>query len=165
MSDTTILTPPPGNLNSQTSQGLLAPGTPSGEVTAGATLITIGGVQKTLAAWLGGTPRNQGRMQLEWVSGATVANDTVYFAYDAPYAGTLNYLQYFAGTGSFTLSVQINGVSVTGLTALSVASATPAQANATGANTFAAGAHITGVITAASGSPADVLLSLAATWS
>ena len=112
-----------------------------------------------------GTSRNTARLQTQWVTGAIVANDTVWLAYDAPYAGTVNALTYFTGNGSFSVAVQINGTNVTGLSAVSVSSATPATTNATAANTFTAGQRITAVITAATGSPTDALLSLAVTWS
>jgi hypothetical protein len=111
------------------------------------------------------TPRNQGRAPAQWVSGAVVTNDTIYLIPDTPYGGTVNSLLYFTGTGSFTVNIQINGVSVTGLGAVAVSSATPATATATAANTFAAGARITAVITGATGSPAAAVLSLAVTWS
>jgi hypothetical protein len=104
-------------------------------------------------------------MQLAWDTPAVVANDTVYFVYDAPYNGTINSLTYFTGAGSFTCNVQINGTSVTGLGAVAVSSATPATATATAANIFTAGQRIGVVITAATGSPTDALLSLAVTWS
>jgi hypothetical protein len=109
--------------------------------------------------------RNTARLQAQWVTGAIVANDTVWLAYDAPYAGTINSLTYFTGNGSFTVAIQINGVSVTGLGAVAVSSATPATTNATAARTFTAGQRITAVIAAATGSPTDALLSLAVTWS
>lgn len=166
--DTTVLALPGGTLNSQQSQGLLASalGPPAAEVAAGAMLVTVSSVQQTLATWLASiVARNKASMLLQWVTGAVVSNDTVYFVYSAPYAGTLNSLTSFAGVGSFTVAVQINGTPVTGLGAVSVASATPATTAATGANTFAAGAIISGVITSASGSPTDAVLSLAATWS
>jgi hypothetical protein len=99
------------------------------------------------------------------VTGAIVANDTVWLAYDAPYNGTINALTYFTGNGSFSVAIQINGTNVTGLSAVSVSSATPATATATAVNVFTAGQRITAVITAATGSPTDALLSLAVTWS
>ena len=110
-------------------------------------------------------PRNTAKLQAQWVSGAVVANDTVWLVYDAPYAGTVQSLTYFTGAGSFTVAIQINGTSVTGLGVIAVSSATPATATATAANTFAAGQRITAVVTAATGSPTDALLSLAVTWS
>jgi len=109
--------------------------------------------------------RNLAKLQAQWVTGAIVANDTVWLAYDAPYAGTINSLTYFTGNGSFSVAIQINGTNVTGLSAVAVSSATPATTNATAANTFTAGQRITAVITAATSSPTDALLSLAVTWS
>jgi len=118
------------------------------------------------AKWTGaGQARNTARLQAQWVTGAIVANDTVWLAYDAPYAGTINALTYFTANGSFTVAIQINGTNVTGLSAVAVSSATPATATATAARTFVAGQRITAVITGATGSPTDVLLSLAVTWS
>ena len=111
------------------------------------------------------TARNSARLQAQWVTGATVANDTIWFAYDAPYAGTVNSLTYFTGNGSFNVAVQINGTNVVGLSAVTVSSATPSTSTASSANAFTAGQRITGVITAATGSPTDALLSLAVTWS
>ena len=111
------------------------------------------------------TSRNTARLQAQWVTGAIVVNDTVWLAYDAPYNGTVNSLTYFTGNGSFSVAIQINGTNVTGLSAVAVSSATPATATATAANTFTAGQRITAVITAATGSPTDALLSLAVTWS
>lgn len=112
-----------------------------------------------------GTNRSAARLQAQWVTGAVVANDTVYLAYDAPFGGTINTLTYFTANGSFTVAIKINGTNVTSLSAVAVSSATPATATATGANTFSAGAIITAVITAATSSPTDALLSLALTWS
>jgi hypothetical protein len=115
-----------------------------------------------------GTPaisRNTERLQAQWVTGAVVANDTIWLVYDSPYAGTLTALTYFTGNGSFSVAIQINGTNVTGLSAISVSSATPATATATAANVFTAGQRITAVITSATGSPTDALLSLAVTWS
>ena len=112
-----------------------------------------------------GTSRNTAKLQAQWVTGAIVANDTVCLAYDAPYNGTINALTYFTGNGSFSVAIQINGTNVTGLSAVSVSSATPATATATAANTFTAGQRITAVITSATSSPTDALLSLAVTWS
>jgi hypothetical protein len=121
---------------------------------------------KWIAAPSGGiTARNAARMQLAWDTGAVVTNDTVYFVYDAPYAGTINSMTWFTGAGSFTANVQINGTSVTGLAAVNVNSATATTTTATAANIFTAGQRIGVVITAATGSPTDALLSLNVTWS
>lgn len=110
------------------------------------------------------TARTSFRMQAEWVSGAVVQNDTVYFTVDAPYAGQINSLKYFTGAGSFTVAIKINGVAVTGLGAVTVNSSTPATTNATAANTFNAGDTIEAVITGATGTPIDAVLSLNCTW-
>jgi hypothetical protein len=113
----------------------------------------------------GAAVRNKARLQAQWQNAAVVSDDTVWLAYDAPYAGTVDALTYFTGNGSFTANIQINGVSVTGLSAVAVSSATPATATATAARTFTAGQRITAVITGSTGSPTDTLLSLAVTWS
>ena len=91
--------------------------------------------------------------------------DTAWFCFKAPYNGTINSLTYFADTGSFTVEIEIAGTGVTGLTSVSVASATPATTNATALNTFTAGQAITAVVSSPSGSPTDALLSLSVTWS
>jgi hypothetical protein len=111
-----------------------------------------------------GASRNQARLQAQWQNAATVSDDTVWW-WDMPYGGTINTLKYFTGNGSFTVAIKINGVTVTGLSAVAVSSATPATATATALNVFAAGDNITAVITSSTGSPTDALLSLAVTWS
>ena len=112
-----------------------------------------------------GAARNSARMQAQWVTGATVANDTIYLSFDTPYNGMVNGLTYFTGSGSFNVNVQIAGVSVGGLGAVAVNSATPATTPASAPNTFTAGQTIGAVVAGASGSPTDALLSLAVTWS
>jgi hypothetical protein len=109
--------------------------------------------------------RNYARLQAQWQNAATVSDDTVWLAYDAPYAGTVTGLTYFTGNGSFNVNIQINGTSVTGLAAVAVSSSTPATTAATAANTFSAGQRITAVLTGSTGAPTDALLSLAVTWS
>jgi hypothetical protein len=121
---------------------------------------------KWIALGSGGiTQRNAARMQLAWDNPAIVVNDTVFFLYDVPYAGTINSMTWFTGAGSFTANVQIAGTSVTGLAAVNVNTATATTTTATAANTFTAGQRIGLVITAATGSPTDALLSLNVTWS
>lgn len=124
-----------------------------------------GPIGPTGATGAAGNSRAAARLQAQWVSGATVANGTVYLVADAPYAGTVNSLLYATGAGSFTASIQINAAPVTGMAGVIVSSATPATVTATAANTFTAGQRITAVITGATGSPTDALLSLAVTWS
>ena len=99
-------------------------------------------------------------VSLQWTGGAIVANGAYYFTIYAPYAGTINSLDYVVGTGSFTANVQIAGTSVTGLAAVSVASATQANTAATAANSFTAGQIISVVITAATSSPTNAILNL-----
>jgi hypothetical protein len=109
--------------------------------------------------------RNSARPQIAWDAPAVVVNDTLFFVYDAPYAGVINSLTYFSTTGSFTVAVQIDGTPVTGLGAVAVSGATAQTATATGANGFAAGDRISAVVSGATGSPTDALLSLNVTWS
>lgn len=126
----------------------------------------VGG-QNVIVAFLGTTDiqaRNQARLQAQWQNAATVSDDTVWW-WDMPYAGTINTLKYFTGNGSFAVTYQINGVPITGLSAVAVSSATPATATATALNVFPAGANVSVVITGSTGSPTDALLSLAVTWS
>lgn len=104
------------------------------------------------------------RMQLQWTSGATVQDDTTYFVFDPPYDGLINSLTYFTGSDSFTVAVQIAGTPVTGLSAVTVNSSTPATTNASGANAFTAGQPVACVVTGTTGTPTDVLLSLSVTW-
>lgn len=157
---------PPGATGLQGPPGVQGPAGPTGAAS------TVPGPQGPAGPIGGqgppgpaGTSRNSARLQAQWVTGAIVANDTVWLAYDAPYAGTINSLTYFTGNGSFMTAIQINGTNVTGLSSVSVSSATPATATATGANTFTAGQRITAVVSAATGSPTDAMLSLAVTWS
>jgi hypothetical protein len=107
--------------------------------------------------------RPYARMQIEWPATAILANGTVYFVYDAPSAGTINSMTHFCNTGSFTANIQINGVSVTGLSAVAPTN-TPTTTAATAARTFSAGQRISCVLTGATGSPTDALLSLNVTW-
>jgi hypothetical protein len=109
-------------------------------------------------------PRNEARLQSQWVNASTVSDDTVWW-WDMPYAGTVSTLKYFTGNGSFNVAIKVNGTTVTGLGAVAVSSSTPATATATAANTFSAGDNITAVITGSTGAPTDALLSLAVTWS
>lgn len=107
--------------------------------------------------------RSYARMQMEWPVGSGVSNGTVYFTYDAPYDGTITRMKHFCNTGSFTVAIQINGVSVTGLGAVTP-TGTPTTTNATAVRTFTVGQRISAVITGATGSPTDALLSLNVTW-
>jgi hypothetical protein len=112
----------------------------------------------------GAKPRNMGVLLAQFVFGTIVQNGTFWFAYRAPYAGTIESIDALTGTGSFTVDVEINGTGVTGISAVAVTS-TPTNMAATGANTFNAGDTIVGVISSASGSPTGAVLSLNTTWS
>lgn len=117
------------------------------------------------SAWItGAKPRNLGVLLAQFVLGTVVTNGTFHFAYKTPYGGTINSLNSVSATGTFSLAVNINGTPVTGLSAVGVTS-TPATTNATGADTFAAGDDITGVISSASGGPTNAVLNLNVTWS
>jgi hypothetical protein len=107
---------------------------------------------------------NAARMQVEWPVGSVVTNGTVYPCFDAPFDGVINSMTHFCNTGSFTVAIQINGVTVTGLGAVSPTSVVTTT-NATAARTFSAGQRISAIITGASVTAADALLSLNVSWS
>lgn len=101
----------------------------------------------------------------QWVSPSVVANGTYILMYKTPYAGTITSLDYSTGSGSFTAEITINGTAVTGLSAVTVSSATATNVVATGTNTFIAGSQILLIISGVSGSPSDALLNLNLKWS
>lgn len=102
---------------------------------------------------------------LPWAQGAVVEDGTITLVGYAPYAGTISALTYNVGdaSGSFSVAIKINGTNVTGLSAVTVNSATTASTSASGANTFSAGDVITAVISSTSGSPANGFLTLRGT--
>jgi hypothetical protein len=71
---------------------------------------------------------------------------------------------YLKTSGTYAIVANIQGPAGSARS-VAVNSATPATANATAANTFTAGQRITAVVTGATGSPTDALLSLNVTWS
>jgi len=86
-----------------------------------------------------------------WVATpSTVALGNVTLTFKMPFGGTVNKL-YGAQTtsGTFTWAWKINGTNITGLSAVAVSS-TPADTNATAANTFSTGDIITAVSSSAS---------------
>lgn len=93
-----------------------------------------------------------------------IANGT-YMVVKMPYAFTITSMDYNVGSGggSFTVALQIAGVSVTGLSAVAVSSATDANATATAGNTGAALAKITAVVSATTGSPVNAWISVRGT--
>lgn len=151
--------------NQTFSLELLADGT--NVVIAGTDAIASGFLSGTVALANGGTGAitaataranlalSQGTFACDFSQGAIVANGTLILARKAPFAGTITSMDYEVGSaaGSFTVAVQINGVSATGLSAVAVSSATTANTVATAANTFAVSDKITLVVSAVSGSP------------
>lgn len=91
-------------------------------------------------------------------SATTVHNDTIQIIPNWPYAnsGTINSFVYSTGgtsTPSFTASLQINGVAVTGCTSISVSSSSQNTATCSAAKTITNGQSLTLVITGTSGTP------------
>ncbi len=124
-----------------TNLGLVA--TPTVTATTNANLtgaVTSSGNATTL---IGSIPFSAG-------STTAVGNQTFLLVAKAAFAGTINTLLAAQTTsGTITVAIKINGTNVTGLSAVSVTS-TPADTNATAANTFAIGDIITLVTSSAS---------------
>lgn len=116
------------------------------------------------SAWVGEVTSRKGALQAQWVSGGVVTNGTFYFAFKAPYGGTIDSLDYFTANGSFTVDIEINTTGVTSLNAVAVSSSTPANTAASGANTFSAGDTIKGVISSTASAPTGAVLNLNVTW-
>lgn len=103
---------------------------------------------------------------ISWEGGSVIANGTYHYTLSAPYAGTITAADYVLPSGtSFVFAVQIAGVSVTSLSAVTVNSSTAASTSSTGANTFTAGQVITLVVSSATGSPTSGFVSLRITKS
>jgi hypothetical protein len=141
------------------SGGALAGVTFSGDLTA-----TTGGVvtlanTSTARANLGLSAVAFG---VDFSQGAVVANGTITVSRKAPFALTINSLDYEVGSagGSFTVAVKIAGTNVTGLSAVAVSSSTSANAAASAANSVSAGQAITIVISSVSGSPTGANLQI-----
>jgi hypothetical protein len=99
-----------------------------------------------------------------WDSNTTVINATIPLMLP-PWAGggTVVSARYYTngtGTPSFVFAVNISGTPVTGLSAVTVNSSTPATTNATGANTFTSSSSLTLVISSASGTPNQALVEI-----
>lgn len=136
-----------------TVSGTLSVSTPVGVVSGGTGANTTAAARTTLGL-------TAASVLIQWTGGTVVGNGTYYFTIFAPFAGTINSMDYLIGTGSFTANVQVAGVSVTGLGAVAVSSATQANLAATAANTFTAGQVISLVVTAATGTATNAALNL-----
>lgn len=99
-------------------------------------------------------------VSLQWTGGAVVANGTYYFTLSAPYAGTISSYDYLTGVGTFVIDIFIAGVSVNGTGTNTVSSATSTNVLGTSLNTFTAGQVISLVVTGATTSPTNAIVSL-----
>ena len=81
--------------------------------------------------------------------GSSIGNNTYTLDLYAEYGYTINELKIIAGSGSCTAAIQIEGVSVTGISAVSVTT-TIATGTATAANIVAAGVKVTLVLSSTS---------------
>lgn len=141
----TLVTPALGTPVSGVATNLTgtASGLTAGTVTTNANLtgpVTSSGNATTL---IGSIPFSAG-------STTAVGNQTYLLVAKTAFAGTINTLLAAQTTsGTITVAIKINGTNVTGLSAVSVTS-TPADTNATAANTFSVGDIITLVTSSAS---------------
>lgn len=94
----------------------------------------------------------------------TVTNGT-YMIAKMPYDFTITSMDFNVGSGggSFTVALQIAGVSVTGLSAVAVSSATDDNDVATAGNTGAAQAKVTAVISGTTGTPTNAWINVRGT--
>lgn len=106
----------------------------------------------------------KGKGHAHWASGSVVTDGLVVLCEETPFPGILNYARYYTGNGSFSTAIAINGVNVTNLSSLTVNSPTATNTNATGANTFPAGARVTATQSGTTGSPTDALIMVDFTW-
>lgn len=106
-----------------------------------------------------GTSGQTGYIARIWEAGAIAADGTYSGGPAALRAFQINSLTAVAVTGTFTVAVKINGVSVTGLGAVAVTAASTTTI-ATGLNAAPLGALVTFVITSSASSPADVTLTV-----
>jgi hypothetical protein len=102
----------------------------------------------------------QANVSIQWTGGIVVANGTYYFTIFAPYSGTITGMDWFCVTGSFVANLQIGGVSVTGISAVTVSGSTVTDTGPTGGNIFYAGQTISVIVTSATSSPTNAILSL-----
>lgn len=95
-------------------------------------------------------------------NGSALVNGTFWFTLNAPVPFTITGLTHKTSAGTFTADIQINGVSVTGLSAVSVTTSKTTTAATVGGNNVSVveGDVITVVVTSATGTPTDAVLSL-----
>jgi len=92
----------------------------------------------------------------------TGVNDTIYLVPYAIYAATINSLKGLqTDSGTITVTININGTPVTGLSAIAVTS-TPQDVNATALNTIAIGDVVT-LVTTSNSSAVNLRFSMEAT--
>lgn len=91
--------------------------------------------------------------------GASAPSDLAYvITDDSPIAGTITKCTYKSRSGTITANIRINGVSVTGLDALSITSSRTSTA-ATAANTLAEG-DVIDVVFSSGTAPVDISLTI-----
>jgi hypothetical protein len=100
------------------------------------------------------------QLVVNWDSNTLVANGTFIALLSSQWtSATILSCSCVCTGGSFTANIQINGVSVTGLSAVNVTS-TLAKTSATGGNTIPTGGTITGVISGMTGTPNNAAIQL-----
>lgn len=101
---------------------------------------------------------------LVWIAdnSTIVHNDTYNLIESWPFtnSGTINSFVYHTGgsSASFTATLQINGVNVTGCSAISVSSTTDSTATCSAAKTISAGQSLSLVIASTTGSPTSAIV-------
>lgn len=106
-----------------------------------------------------GTVGQKGYIARLWEAGATVGSATYSGGPAALVPFRIDGIDAVSLTGSFTVAVLINGVSVGGLGAIGVTGA-PSHVVASGGNTVAVGGLVTFLVTLAAGGPTNVNLTL-----
>lgn len=116
------------------------------------------------AARAGTVPPTLSSIAVSWDSNTTVANGTIPLLVPAWVGGgTISSVTYYTNgtsTPSFTASVQIGGVNVTGCNTLAVSSASATTAQCTGSNAFTSTSSLTLVVSSVSGLPAQTLVQI-----
>lgn len=100
------------------------------------------------------------QLEIQWPSAtsALIANGTYDLALSTPWAsGMITSVTYQTSgiSPSFTFSIQINGVNVTGASGIVVTSSTITTSACTGSNSIATGNHVTLVVSGVTGTVTD----------